>query len=229
LRYFGGKSRLGKDIAHFLMVNHPTIKNYWEPFCGMCSVMEHISILNRRASDIQTDLILLLQALKEGWLPPTEISEELYNELKNVPPSALRGFAGFGCSNSGKWFGGYARDKTKRNYALNAHNSLLKKIKNLNEVQFVNESYNTFDPTNFLIYCDPPYSDTTSFSTGEFNHTQFWEWVRKISLKNTVYTSEYTAPDDFEIAWQKSVQTDMKNANKKRIDRIEKLFKLKQS
>jgi len=30
-----------------------------------------------------------------------------------------------------------------------------------------------------------------------FNHTEFWEYARKLSQTHRVYISEYTAPEDF--------------------------------
>ena len=188
--------------------------------------MEHVSAKDRVAGDLHSDLILLWNALQNGWEPPSEVSEELYNSLKKAESSALRGFVGFGCSNSGKWFGGYARDKTTRNYAKNAFNGLMKKLTNLKDVSFYHGKYDSLKPEGAIIYCDPPYSKTTGFSVGSFNSDEFWDWVRIASLQNEVYVSEYSAPADFEVVWEKAVKTDMKDAAKNHIPRIEKLFKL---
>ena len=227
MRYFGGKARLGKAIAtkiHELCGLE--IENYYEPFCGMCSVMENINAINRYGSDLQPDLILLLSAIQSGWLPPTVVSEEEYDELKKAEPSPLRGFVGFGCSNSGKFFGGYARDKTGRNYAQNAHNSIIKKGAKLNNVSFTNKQYNDLSITNSVIYCDPPYDNTTGFTVGDFNSQDFWDWVRIMSKDNIVFVSEYNAPDDFNVVWKKTVKTDMNNSSLKKIARIEKLYSI---
>ena len=226
MRYFGGKARLGKQIAQRINELCGVIENYYEPFCGMCSVMEHIEAHHRHGSDIQPDLILLLQAIMDGWIPPTDISEDEYNNLKISKPSALRGFVGFGCSNSGKFYGGYARDSTNRNYALNAYNGILKKKDRLIGSEFHYLAYTDLKVVDSVIYCDPPYNNTTGFTVGSFDTSLFWEWVRKLSVNNIVIVSEYNAPNDFQVIWEREVKTDMNNTHNKKIPRIEKLFSL---
>jgi DNA adenine methylase len=159
--------------------------------------------------------------LKHGWKPPTTLTESEYNALKKQSPSALRGFAGFGCSHSGKFFGGYARDNTGRNYAKNAHNSLNKLRPALIDTQLILGTYDRVKVSADVIYCDPPYANTTGFSTGKFDHEKFWQWVRDRSERSIVLVSEYNAPTDFLPVWQAKVRTDMRGANQ---DRVEKLF-----
>lgn len=227
MRYFGGKNRVAKYIAETLL--RYKFYSYWEPFCGMCSVMERIPCEQRIASDIHPDLIMLWNALKAGWVPPSTLSEGEYRELMHAVPSPLRAFAGFGCSNSGRWFEGYARDKTGRNYALNAHNSLLAKLENLSDVEFFSCSYKDFDSsvlrTPVLIYCDPPYAQSTKkFAAGTFDTSAFWEWARLKSQFHTVVTSEYIAPADFVAVWEKQITTDLKKADRTKYLRTERLF-----
>jgi DNA adenine methylase len=67
----------------------------------------------------------------EGWIPPTSVTEEEYQQIKQNPDlydSALVGFVGFACSFSGKWWGGYCRNSRGRNYTKAGSNSILKKI-----------------------------------------------------------------------------------------------------
>jgi DNA adenine methylase len=75
----------------------------------------------------------MFQKLQAGWIPPTEVSEEEYYSAKDNQENEpwLAGFIGFACSFAGKWWGGYARDGKNGNYALRGHNSILKKMKNL--------------------------------------------------------------------------------------------------
>lgn len=230
MRYFGGKSRIAKQIAAYINEQLSPTQSYIEPFCGACWIVSNISSHRIRiANDFHTDLIIMWSELQKGWVPPDVVTEELYNTLKKTEPSALRGIVGFGCSNSGKWFGGYARDKTGRNYAINAKNSVTKKIASMKDVIFSNGSYeNVACPPKSLIYCDPPYAHTTGYTTGMFDHVKFWEWVReKSSEGHTVLVSEYVAPEDFESVLTIEVKTDMKAADSSKIPRTEKLFKLK--
>jgi DNA adenine methylase len=230
MRYFGGKSRIAKQIAGFINKELKAGQPYVEPFCGACWVVSNIATDRIRiANDYHKDLILMWQELQNGWVPPNEVSEELYSASKKAEPSALRGIIGFGCSNSGKWFGGYARDKTNRNYAQNAKNSVIKKIGKMGDVVFHNSSYEDLNyPPNSLIYCDPPYANTTGYSTGAFDHIAFWEWVRQMTnVGHNVLVSEYTAPEDFDAVLTINVKTDMKAADQSKIDRVERLFKFR--
>ena len=217
MRYFGGKARIGKTLAGIINRLDGT---YWEPFCGMFSVGKYVT-LPRSASDTQADLILLLTAVRDGWVPPGTVTEEEYNRLKTAAPSPLRAFAGFGCSNSGKFFGGYAREKGNRNFAKNAANSLVALRPMIQGVSFALHPYYEGDAD--VVYCDPPYDGTTGFTVGKFDSADFWEWARAKSQQSVVLVSEYTAPDGFVTLWQKEVKTDM-NGTKGKLARVEKLF-----
>lgn len=62
------------------------------------------------ASDAHEDLILMWQALMRGETEPfADVTEAEYSALKTAPPSARRGFVGFGASFGGGWFNGYGR------------------------------------------------------------------------------------------------------------------------
>lgn len=223
MRYFGGKARLGRQIAS--VINDVGSRTYHEPFCGMFSVGRHVKA-NRSGSDIHEDLILLLNAVASGWTGPTNLTEEEYREQKTAEPSPLRAFAGFGCSFGGKFFGGYARNNTTRNYASNASKSLVKLYPMIQGVEFRCQNYLDYEPIHDVIYCDPPYAGVTGFSSGDFNSNAFWDWVRKISKDSKVFVSEYEAPKDFKVVWEKSVKTDMNSKDSTKLPRIERLFSL---
>ena len=77
-----------------------------------------------------------------------------------------------------------------------------------------------------MIYCDPPYENTTSYKTGSFDHPKFWDWCRKMSEKNLVFVSEYKAPDDFICVWEGEVKTNFASQRKGTTHTaVEKLFK----
>jgi DNA adenine methylase len=231
MKYLGGKSKIVKDICPIIQSYVDKAKGYWEPFVGSAWVISNISHSNRIASDISADLIVLWQGLQNGWIPPDSVTEEEYKELKKCEPSAMRGFVGFGCSWGGKWFGGYARGKTNkgesRNYALESKTSLAKKMQGLKDVKFFHKDYQTQSPSGYVIYCDPPYAGTTEYKD-KFNHTEFWDWVRKVSQNNVVLVSEFTGPDDFDVIWSKEKLTDLGSSDNKQLVVTEKLFKLKQ-
>lgn len=183
----------------------------------------------RFATDLSEDLILMWQAIQSGWDPPTSVSEPEYGYLKHAAPSPLRGFVGYGLSFAGKWFGGYARNNRGDDYCKQAKTSLLKIRESIRGVVFANCSYSLFDAsvTDCLIYCDPPYLNTTKYRFGEFNHPAFWQWVRDRSRDNIVVVSEYTAPEDFECVLEINTTTDLRDTRGAMSPRTEKLFRLR--
>jgi DNA adenine methylase len=229
MRYLGGKARIAEQISEFInsAIELNKLKIYLEPFVGAAWIMERVKCPQRYGFDAHPDLILLWQALQSGWEPPSTLEESLYHELKKAEPSALRGFAGFGCSFSGKWFGGYAKDATGRNYAGNACRSLLKKKDSLSDVEFLQADYTEIqDIAGALIYCDPPYAGVTSYAGVEpFSSVDFWQWVREKSEKNLVLVSEYQAPEDFEAVLEIETRLDMQTKDSTK--RIERLFRLR--
>jgi hypothetical protein len=68
-------------------------------------------------------------------------------------------------------------------------------------------------PKNSLIYCDPPYKDTTAYSTSRgFDYPLFYDWCRSKSKEgHTVFVSEYSMPLDFKPIWSKSVTVSVGN------------------
>ena len=233
MRYFGGKTRTCKDISS--IIKERKNKAFLSPFVGGGWVEQYIEG-KKVIADKHYYLIEMYKALQNGWLPPTELTREEYDYIKNNKDEKpyLTGFVGFGCSFAGKWFGGYAKDNSGRNYCLNAYNSIQKKIDNglLKDSELIHTDYKALNPINMVVYCDPPYKGTTQYDkniVGEFNHEEFWDTMRKWSENNEVYISEYNAPDDFEVIWEKPIKLDIRNKNNEKEARIEKLFKFKQN
>ena len=222
MHYIGGKFRIATKLAAYL----ESVRNertFIEPFCGGANITAAMSGV-RIASDLCEDVVLLWSAVAKGWEPPTHVSETEYQAAKVSPPSALRGFIGFGCSFGGKFFGGYARSSA-RNYAMNAHNAIMKKAKNLQGVSFLHRTYSECNPVNSLVYCDPPYANTTQgYSCISFDSELFWNTMRQWAANgNTVLVSEYAAPGFAREVWRTETKTDMHCVLGKE-PRIEKLF-----
>ena len=232
MHYLGGKFRVGKQIADFLNDLRKSNQSYWEPFVGAAWVLMRIKGTPNYASDIHYELTEMWKALQQGWIPPSKVSEEEYSLAKaGILSPELTAFIGFGCSWGGKYFGGYARDpKSDRNYAQNAKNSLLKKLVRMPMTKFFYVDYFLHTPSvqNMLIYCDPPYADTTKYSM-TFDHKRFWEHCKTLSLSgHTVVVSEYKAPCDWDCMLEMSTRTDYKSRNNQMIPRIERLFMYKE-
>ena len=238
MKYMGSKNRLSKELV--LIINSyitEDTKGYIEPFVGGANVIDKIDCDNKIGRDIHPQLIALLSHVAETTEDiPLEITEEEYNKVKNNKESYddwYVGLVGF-CSTFGaKYFGGYARSKKDK---FNGEKSYLA-IKNLKK-QSVNFTNITFECEDFrkikniknhVIYCDPPYRNTTKYKTKTFPYEEFYEWCREMSRDNIVLISEYWMPDDFECIWEKETKVNF-DSNRKpdnKNKRIEKLFIIK--
>lgn len=203
MKYLGSKRKHAKELLPIILKNRKENQWYVEPFVGGANVIDKVDG-NRIGSDIDEDLICLWKAVsEEEWLPPEHISEEEYKQIKNSKEmTPLRGYVAFTLSFGAKKFGGYSRSKTNRNYSLEAYNSALKQFPLLKGIKFQCCSYLDLKiPDNSIIYCDPPYKNTTKYNKN-INHEQFWQWCREKSLEHEVYVSEYNAPEDFMCIWE---------------------------
>lgn len=217
MRYFGGKARIAKKVAEFL--NQFTEgKDYYEPFCGALNVTQHIKARRIFASDLKRELISLHQHIQSGGDVPSGVPEDFYQQVKSNPnaPDWLKAFVGFGCSYSGKWWGGYARGGVGRSYASNARNTLLKKMQCLMGARFKCGSYSDCvrPEAPSIIYCDIPYKDSTKYSTGCFDHQEFYLWAEKMQSEgHKVFVSEYShnVPDGWEVVFQVESKKDIRD------------------
>ena len=208
MRYLGGKNRQSKHIAS--LIAEVSGGDYWEPFLGGGSVAAAVARSGEfgtmHLSDAHLDLVLMWRALLDGWLPPEHVSDDEYQALKGAPSSAKRGFVGFACSFAGKWFGGYARDCRGGDYAAIGARSLTKKVGPLREVGTVTFTYQGYDAVRpvagDVLYLDPPYANTTGYSTGSFDSPAFWSWAQRHAEGGVhVFVSEFTAPDGWVPVW----------------------------
>lgn len=209
--YLGGKTRLAKHISKAILEDTPNRDRYIEPMIGGGSVFTHMAPNFKVAvgADKHIDLILMYQAISLDWLPPEHISEEEYKELKESDtPSSLRGFAGFGCSFGGKWFGGYARSEG-RDHSNESYRGVSKQAPMLKGRTFLCADYQelTYSPGD-VVYFDPPYEGTATYAgVPDFDHVGFWDFARSLRDKDVlVYVSEFNAPSDFEVIWEKERQ-----------------------
>jgi site-specific DNA-adenine methylase len=114
--YQGGKKRIGKKIHDAILAVEENLSPfeklpYFEPFVGMGGVLRHFGKDNDRdlsASDVNTDLIMMWNALKKGWKPPLKCSREQYDKLKQSKKhSAARAFVGVVASFGTNFFHAY--------------------------------------------------------------------------------------------------------------------------
>ena len=240
MKYMGSKRSLVKEILPIILKDRKTNQWYVEPFAGGMNVIHNVNG-NRIANDNHYHLIKLWEALVNGYKPKEYYTKEEYLHIKNnmdmYPPHEV-GWVGFACSYCGIWCAGFSGEfhcsKTgrKRNYQTETIGSITKQLKNMDGVIFQNKTYSEIElPPNSIIYCDPPYEGTTQYNTGIFDHTKFWDWCREKTLEgHSVFISEYNAPEDFEIIWEKSnVKSNLSNNGRTGGWKLstEKLFKMK--
>jgi site-specific DNA-adenine methylase len=127
---------------------------------------------------------------------------------KDYYPDYVVAHCGFNATFGAKWFGGFAR-KRKNGWdrdCVCGKNLLLKQENGLKGVILSCCSYYKLEiPDNSIIYCDPPYENTTKYKD-KFNHSEFWDWCRKKRNEgHKIFISEYNAPNDFICLWQKEI------------------------
>jgi DNA adenine methylase len=208
MRYFGGKSKISKQLAEYINTYANMHNMYIEPFCGSCNVASKVNIENKILNDKHFYLIEMFKALQNGWLPPDAVGAEEYKlaKLNQDKNPHVAGFVGFSCSFAGKYWGGYARSND-RNYADESKKSILNKMKNLKNAQFTCKDFSELDYEDSLIYCDPPYLNTTQYYKkilGRFNYDEFLKWIKEQSKKNIVLISEYkhNLPKDAKLVFE---------------------------
>lgn len=170
MRYQGGKSRIAPELARIISASQGG-DTFVSLFCGSCAVESKVKGFSRIIlNDRHPYLTSLLKGVQRGYDLPEYISEEQYKSIrdnKDADP-VLTGFVGFGCSFGGKWFGGYARNKTGTNYALQSKKSLLKDMATLMNAEIICGDYrNVAIPQGAVVYADPPYCNTTGYGGGQ--------------------------------------------------------------
>jgi DNA adenine methylase len=224
----GSKNKIAKHLLPIMLSERKPDQWWVEPFVGGANIIDKVTG-NRIGNDSHEYLVALLTALRDGYIPPTNISREVYYTIKSEPhayPKELVGFVGFLCSFGGKWWGGYAFNNIGCNYAEIGSRCLVRQAKNLDGVIFKSGSYLELElPESSLIYCDPPYANTCKYRD-DFNYDVFWEWCRTQSKTgHTVFISEYSAPNDFICV--KEIQHKTTLDRNSQYPRLEKLFRYK--
>jgi DNA adenine methylase len=231
MKYMGSKNRIARHILPIILKDRREGQWYVEPFVGGANMIDKVAG-NRLGSDTDMYLIRAIESIRDSVheLPKDngEFTEDMYSDLRKSDNYKHKGYAGFALSYSGKWLGGWCRDGAgKRDYVKESYRNAVNQSPNLQGLFLMTADYRTIDiPENCIIYCDPPYANTTSYKGGDFDHDIFWQWCReKAKEGHTIFVSEYNAPDDFTCVWEKEVNSSLtKNTGAKKA--TEKLFTL---
>ena len=228
--YMGSKGRIAKHILRIMLYGRQPDQFWVEPFVGGGNVIDKVTG-PRIGADINPYLIAFFNALKNGWLPPRDVSEEDYytvRDNKELFPPYMLGYYGFALTFGASWFATYAKNSEGYRYDHAGFKAAQLQAQLIQGVQFQHSDYfDLYIPKNSIIYCDPPYKTKRgSYApnyTGDgstFDHDKFWHWCRGRALEgHKVYVSEYRAPDDFICLWERGVINNYSNEQS-----IERLF-----
>jgi len=238
--YMGSKQRHAKDIVAITTANIRPDQVYVEPFVGggnvICQVPQGAG---RIANDKNYAMVSLLHALGNlGWTPPETMTKSEWqlimkkeNDLAIMPvlEQALFAFAATGPTFGSMWAGAWAKDdddKPKGTRYRQARDAALEDAPGLRGIKFHGGSFDAFAfPDRSLIYCDPPYVNTTEYegskvtikvgeSLGKNNWraAKFWKWCDMLvdARGCDVFVSEYRGPaagDVYGKIWTQELTT----------------------
>ena len=225
MKYQGSKSRIVGEILPIMLNKMHLGMAFIDAFVGGCSVIQNVPPEYKRiANDNNRYLIAMWEALtNSGWKPPLLIPKDYYKQVRasyhaddGKYDDALIGWVGFMASRNGRFYdGGYSgHDVAGRDYIDENIRNIQAQIPYLRRIEWQSGDYSSMIiPKNSLIYCDPPYKDTTAYSTSRgFDYPRFYDWCRTKSKEgHTVFVSEYTMPPDFKPVWSKSVTVSVGN------------------
>ena len=252
INYLGSKRKFYKEICPIIntYIKENNITEFYDVFCGGAIIAEHIECNKVYANDLSPTLIALhKQAQTDFSRIPISQTRELFNHareqfniiLKNLSdkktledyqklvdmPLYEIGAYEWYCSFSARGFGGGYGCLTKDRdlFAERRRNQLKQsQTEGYQKIIFTQGNYLNLEiPQNTLLYCDAPYRECKPYGISpHFNHTKYYDWLRKMSKTNPIFISEEQMPDDFPIIWTKNAKRTPNQYNKKEV--IEKLY-----
>ena len=226
MKYMGSKARIAKHILPIILKDRKDGQCYVEPFVGGANMIDKVEGW-RIGADSNEYLIraLILVRDKPDLIPRSnlEYTEEMYNDAKKTDlKNPVDCFAMFNYSFGSKFADSWARNKRGTDYVKECVRNVLIQSENIKGVDLLCSDYLSLKlPPQSIIYCDPPYANTTKYKD-DFDHDTFWKWCRdKVDEGHQVFISEYNAPEDFVCVWQKEIQSGLNtNTTKKGIEKI---------
>lgn len=239
MKYMGSKRRIAKHLLPIMLqkAKERNITTWVEPFVGGGNMIDKVpDSFTRIGYDLNPHTICAMIDVRDNPEQlPDSVTECEYKSLIGSDPESIKSWVRFNSSFGGKFDAGYAREKpdskaaiergSARNYTSESKRNALKQSPLIQGVEFICDSYENLNFENCLIYCDPPYQDTSGYKTGDFDHDKFFDWCRNQAKKNLVFVSEYNAPNDFKEVWRGEIKTNFASTRAKAThNAIEKLF-----
>lgn len=103
MQYFGGKSRIAKELGQFINQQLAPGQVFVDLFCGAGNVSSQIHPdVSIHMNDSHPDLMAMWDYALSGGDFPNTVSEEEYKAARSLPsPNPIKGYIGFGCSFAG--------------------------------------------------------------------------------------------------------------------------------
>lgn len=216
MHYMGSKARHAADIIAITCAARRPDQIYVEPFVGGGNVINKVPQgAGRIANDKNYAMATLLDQLgNHGWTPPETMTERewrriMKQDVQVLSPSgqALYALCNVGVTFGSMWGGQWIKDPDRWRQA---REGALRDAPGLKGIEFHSGSYNELViPPGSLVYCDPPYVNTTEYSgskitikvgdshgSNNWKASKFWQWCDTLidTLGCSVYVSEYTGP-----------------------------------
>lgn len=228
MHYLGSKARHAKEIIAITTANRRPDQIYVEPFVGGGNVINKVPQgAGRIANDKNYGMVALLHALGNlNWTPPETMTKSEWARIMKkekvlaklpVLEQAEFAFAATGPTFGSMWCGQWAKDYEGQEGTRyrQAREAALKDAPGLAGINFNSGSYDVLEiPERSLVYCDPPYVNTTEYSGSKviipvgdalsknnWNAARFWRWCdRLIDDKGCiVFVSEYKGPEGGDV------------------------------
>lgn len=217
MRYQGGKGRLAKLLAQEIRsaMERVGVSEIEDRFCGglAVSVACHAVGLRVRAiEDGNPALINCYRAVAEGWEPPSRLSPEDYQAIKQRadPADPMTAFALGFCSYSGKWAAGrhpddmrprYDNCETGRYAAAKARKDLLAARPMLTECE-IREGDCLGPCPGALLYADIPYEGTAGYAGAPpWDRAEGLARLEVRAVEGPVLVSECQMPAPWREVW----------------------------
>lgn len=234
MKFMGSKRLVSKHILPIMLQKMEAhgIENWVEPFVGGGNMIDKVpSSYNRVGYDVCPHVIESLITIRD--FPeklPKEVTEEEYRSVLGTSPHPVNSWVRFVCSFAGKFDGGYAREEGSDagTFAGRGYRNAKKQSPKLKGVKLFEKDYRDIVlEGRSLIYCDPPYKGTTGYNSKSLDYDVFYDWCRKMSEEgNLVFLSEYTAPEDFNLLWEKEHKVNFDVDRQTHSKSVEKLFEI---
>lgn len=116
---------------------------------------------------------------------------------------------------------GLGRDSITHGIGSTFQNRVLEKA----SIEVFNKDYADVElpsPEDCVIYCDIPYENTASYTTGSFDYERFYKWCQeKTSEGYQIYISSYELPEDlFILVWEKQRHSKALGGSKHVVEKI---------